>query len=105
MAKFYNKIGYSETIETSPGIWEEQITEKFYRGDILKNYKRWQSTENLNDNIIFDEQISIVADEYLNSHAQYIKYVVLNGSKWKVSSISFERPRVVLNLGGLYNGQ
>ena len=106
MAKFYNKIGYSISTETSPGVWEDQITEKYYYGDILKNYKRWQSTENLNDNLVYDISISIVGDDYAYRNLGNIKYVIYQGSKWKVKSIDdLNRPRIVLTLGGEYNGQ
>ncbi len=105
MAKFYNKIGYSITEETSPGVWEEQLSERYYYGDILKNYKRWQSTETLNDNINMDIQISIVADNYAIDNLGRMRYVIYRGSKWKINSIDdTNRPRLVLNLGGLYNG-
>jgi predicted nuclease of restriction endonuclease-like (RecB) superfamily len=105
MARFYNKVGFSKTIETSPGVWEEQITERYYYGDILKNYKRWQSSEKLIDDINVDQQISIVADNFAYENLGYMRYVYYRGSKWKINSLDdSNRPRIVLNLGGLYNG-
>ena len=38
MAKFYGVIGYAETLETSPGVWTEQITERNYYGDLINKY-------------------------------------------------------------------
>ena len=30
MAKYYGVIGYAETVETAPGLYEEQLTERNY---------------------------------------------------------------------------
>ena len=32
--RFCGKVGYVTTSETSPGIWEEQVVERTYRGDM-----------------------------------------------------------------------
>ena len=45
MAKFYGVIGYAIQVETVPGVWEDQIIERNYRGDVLQNMNRWQSSE------------------------------------------------------------
>ena len=37
MAKFYGTIGYVKTVETEPGMWEEQKTERQYSGELVKN--------------------------------------------------------------------
>ena len=29
MAKYYGEIGFSETTETSPGVWTEDIVKRF----------------------------------------------------------------------------
>ena len=70
MAKFYGKIGYAITEETTPGVWEERIIERVYYGDVTRNSRRLQSSENLNDNIVISNEIGIVADPfaYQNFH-------------------------------------
>lgn len=104
MNKFYGIVGYAETVETSPGVWEEQIIERYHYGNITKNRMKLQSSENLNDNVIFSNDISIVSDPYGRDHYGSIRYVIFNGSKWKVSNVEIQYPRLLLTLGGLYNG-
>lgn len=106
MAKFYGAIGYSHTVEsvTQPGVYEEQITERFYRGDILRNNRRFENSGYLNDNINVSNQISIVSDAYADQNFFAIRYVKWMGAAWKVSDVEVERPRLILTLGGVYNG-
>ena len=51
MAKFYGAIGYVTTVETRPGVWEEEVTERKYSGDLLQNRHMVQNADQLNDNI------------------------------------------------------
>ncbi|NLE05469.1 MAG: hypothetical protein GX638_11810 [Crenarchaeota archaeon] len=104
MAKFYGVIGYAKQVERSPGVWVDEIVEKTYRGDIVLNQQRWQTSENFHENINIDNSISIIADEYLYNNIGFMKYIQWNGTKWKIQSIAFNRPRVVLQIGGIYNG-
>lgn len=105
MSKFYGAVGYAETVETSPGVWEEQITERNYYGDVIRNTRRLQGADKVNDDINISNEISIVADPYANDHFYTIRYVVFQGAKWKVSNIDVQYPRLILSLGGLYNVQ
>lgn len=104
MAKFNGMIGYAFQSETSPGVWEDQITEKNYRGDFILNQQRWQQSEKVNDDLNLDNSISVVADAYAYSNSGYMRYIVMNGKKWKITSLAINRPRIVLQIGGLYNG-
>lgn len=103
--RFCGKVGYITTAETRPGIWEEQVTERIYRGDVTENFSRWQSGEGVNDDINISSDISILADAFAYQHFSEIKYVEFMGAKWKVKTAKPERPRITLSLGGLYNGQ
>ena len=40
MAKFYGTIGYAVTVEVRPDVWEEQIVERTYCGDLIRNTRR-----------------------------------------------------------------
>lgn len=104
MAKFYGKIGYGVMVETRPGIWEEQITEKDYSGDVLRNSRNLTPSTNLNDNISLSNEISIVADPFANQNFQSIRYVEYMGTLWKVSNVGVQYPRLLLTIGGVYNG-
>ncbi|MFR7712721.1 MAG: hypothetical protein ACLU0S_00915 [Blautia obeum] len=103
MAKFYGKVGYLSIEETSPDVYSEVLTERLYKGDVLRNQKRYQASEGLNDDVIVNNSISIVADSYAYENAFAIKYVQWMGVLWKVISIEIQRPRIILSLGGKYN--
>jgi hypothetical protein len=105
MAKFYGKIGFSVTEEKAKGVYEKVVTPKSYKGDILKDYINNKSTEYLNDDIVVNNTISIVADRFAMDNFSTIVYAEWLGVKWKVTSIDASKPpRLNLNLGGVYNG-
>lgn len=104
MAKFYGEVGYVTQVETAPGVWMDKIEKKNYRGDVILNQQRWQKSEEVSDNLTLDNSISIIADAFAYANFGYIRYIVWNGCKWKVTSLSVNRPRIVLQIGGLYNG-
>lgn len=110
MNRFYGKVGYVNTTEkivdgVHTGVFTDTVTEVNYRGDVVKNKRsRWYSSGNVNDNLRFDNSISIVADEYAYKNFAHIKYVIWMGTKWKVETADVERPRIILALGGEYNG-
>jgi hypothetical protein len=103
MAKFCGVIGYAVTKETEPGIWEEQIIEVEYFGDVIRNTRRINAPGKVNDDISISNQISIIADPFANNNFHAMKYVVFMGAKWKVSEVTVEYPRLILSIGGLYN--
>lgn len=105
MAKFYGPIGYGVTEETAPGVWTEKITERMYYGDITRNARKVQSSEQLNDDINIANEISIVADPFANENLHSIKYIGFMGARWKVTSVEIQYPRLILTVGGVYNGE
>lgn len=105
MAKWYGVIGYAETVETKPGIWEEQITERNYYGDLYRNSRRLQSTDKVNDDINISNQLSIVADPYAINNFYSMRYAEFSGAKWKITDVEVQYPRLILTLGGVWNGQ
>ena len=106
MAKFYGKIGYAaSTVEIKPGVYEEQIVERSYYGDLIRNTRRLQSADQVNDDINISNEISIVADPYATNNFHTMRYAVFMGTKWKISNVEVSYPRLILTLGGVYNGQ
>lgn len=103
MAKFYGGIGYAETVETSPGIWEEKLTKRMYYGDVVRNTRRLESSDRINDDINIANEISIVADPFANENFHLMRYVEFMGAKWKITHIEVKYPRLILTIGGLYN--
>lgn len=104
MAKYFGKIGYGETVETAPGVWEDSIAERQYYGDVIRNTRNLREGEAVNDDLSVGNSISIVADAYANEHFFAIRYIEWAGSLWKVSQVEVQRPRLLLRLGGVYNG-
>lgn len=103
MTKFYGKIGFVETVETAPGVYVEKVTEKPYKGDVVKNYRRWEtSSDSINSNFTVNNSIVILADKFAIDHSPRIRYVEWMESYWNVTSISVDRPRLTLELGGVY---
>lgn len=106
--KFSGKIGFwIEDVEMKPGVFKPQIIEKNYTGDILRNVRRFRSAENQqNENLVVNNKLSIISDLYLQQNWGSIKYVSRNGVNWRVSSVDIGSfPRIVLELGGVYNGK
>lgn len=105
MAKFYGELGFAQTKETNPDVWTEKIVTRSYTGEILRNNRRLQPTQSsINDNINVSNKISIIADPYAFQNFFSIRYVTYMGSKWKVTDVEVQMPRLILSLGGLYNG-
>ena len=104
MAKWFGKIGYAETVETAPGVWKEQITVRDYYGDLTRNTRRLQSADKVNDDLNISNELSIVSDPYAIKNFHSMRYAEFMGAKWKVSDIEVQYPRLLLTLGGVYNG-
>lgn len=104
MARFYSPIGYAELKETVPGVWEEVIVEHNYYGDVIRDQIRIRDTVNVNADIIVDNKFSIVADEFAYTNFHSMRYIQWMGAKWKIASVEVQRPRLLLTLGGLFNG-
>lgn len=105
MAKFYGVIGYSTTDESKPGVWDEQITEREYVGDVIRNIGKFQTSENLNDNINVANEISIVSDPFANKNFHSMRYICFMDTKWKITNVEVRYPRLILTIGGVYNEQ
>lgn len=104
MARFFGRIGYGETIEAEPGVHVDQIIERSYYGDVIRNARNLREGENLNPDLSVQNSISIVADAYANEHFFAIRYVEWAGALWTVSSVEVQSPRLLLRLGEVYNG-
>lgn len=104
MAKWYGLIGYAETVEVKPGKWVEQITTRSYYGDLTRNARKLQTTDKVNDDINIANELSIVSDPYAMSNFHSMRYAEFMGAKWKIDNVEVQYPRLLLSLGGVYNG-
>ena len=104
MGKIYGYIGFIDTVETSPGVWEPVPVERGYAMTVVKTVQNWDAHGNVVDDFNIRSVFSIIADPYTNENLQKIKYVVYMGIAWKVNNIEVEHPRLILSTGGVYNG-
>lgn len=103
--KYYGKIGFGfANVETAPGVFDTEIVEKTYRGDVLRNSKRFEASEYRNDDLNVSNEFSIVADAFAYQNFQSIRYITYMGAKWKVNNVEVRHPRLILTVGGVYNG-
>jgi hypothetical protein len=104
MTRFFGRIGYGESIETAPGVFQDNIVEYSYYGDVVRNARNLRQGENLNPDLSVQNSISVVADAYANEHFFAIRYVEWAGVLWTVDSVEVQSPRLLLRLGEVYNG-
>ena len=104
MARYCGKVGFAIETEVRSGVWKNEIVERTYYGDSFRMSRRLQDSGNLNDNVTISNEISIVADPFANENFLSIRYAEFMGVKWKVTNIETQRPRLLMTLGGVYNG-
>lgn len=107
MAKYSGYLGLLlPEVETVPGVWKpSEVKEVKVKGDTLNQSKNYNTVDTgTNDYITVSKRVSIVASSDLIQNSGYIRYASYLGSLWKVVEISYERPRLILTLGGLWNG-
>lgn len=105
MAKFFGGIGFVDHMEEpSPGVKREVLVERQFYGDVLQNNRQLKEGEKLNFDISVGNEISIVADAYANEHFFAMRYIRWAGSLWTAQDVVVQRPRIIVRLGGVYNG-
>ena len=104
MAKFFGEVGYASSVQFGPGVWKDVIIEKPYFGDVIRNASQLQDGQNVNSDLTVSNSISIVSNDYANENFIAIRYVRWAGALWTVTNVEVQIPRLILRLGGVYNG-
>jgi hypothetical protein len=106
MARFSGAVGYGNSVETPPnsGKWVDVVTEQVSFGDLVRLTRDIESSDKVNKDISIGNSVSIVADQYAIEHFSKIRYVVLAGVRWTVTTVEVRAPRLILTLGSVYNG-
>lgn len=106
MARYYGMVGYGESVEEpiGSGVWKDVVVEFPYTGDVIRDTRKLDTADKLNDDISVGNSISILADKYAIDHYFKIKYVHWMNVRWKVTSVEVKSPRLILSLGSVYNG-
>lgn len=102
--KFYGNIGFGESVDLGDGVWDLKVTERLFRGDVIRNSQASRAGDKVLNDLTVGNSISVISNDYMLNHLSAIKYVVWKGVRWIVVDITFEPPRLVLRLGGVYNG-
>lgn len=103
--RYSGMIGFAPTKNKGDDdIWSEKIEEHPYKGDIVRHSYNAQNVEKLTDDVQVNMQISIVANEFAYNFMHLIRYATWRGVKWRVTSVEPQYPRLLLSLGGVYNG-
>lgn len=102
--KYFGRVGFLVQSEVRKGIWEEHPVEHSYYGDIIRNSRKRDLGETPNDDINVSNSISIVADAFAYEHFFEIGYIEWCGALWRVTNVEIQRPRLILTIGGVYNG-
>jgi hypothetical protein len=105
MTKWYGKVGYSvRAVEGQNGVWDDEMIERYLYGDVVRNTRRLITGEDLNSDITTGNSLSVVADAYALNNIFAIRYVEWAGTLWTVADVEVQSPRLLLRLGGVYNG-
>lgn len=106
MTKYHGKIGFVKFVEKDPGVFVEEAIERDYKGDVTRNIRRWdKSSDSINGNLNVNNTITIIADDFILNNSHFIRYAEFMGSFWEINSIELDRPRLILELGGVYHKQ
>jgi hypothetical protein len=104
MTKFFGKVGYGYSIERQNGVWEDEIVEREHFGDVVRGSRRLVDGSQVNNDLTVSNSISIIADTFVIENLFAIRYVEWAGALWKVSYAEVQSPRLILTLGGVYDG-
>lgn len=104
MARFYGKVGFGQTQNQGNGVHELVVQWRMYAGDVVRNSRMIKDDQKVNSDFSVSNSISIVSDPHANEHFSAIRYVEWAGGLWEVVDVTVESPRLLLRLGGLYNG-
>lgn len=104
MPKFFGKIGYGISSEKAPGVWVDTIVEYPYYGDVVRDTRSTRSGDKVNDDLTIGNSFRIVADPFVWENFHAMRYIEWMGSLWKITEVEAQTPRLLIRVGGIYNG-
>ena len=102
--RFAGNVGFVRSVETAPGVWDDVVTLRNHYGDVVRDTRTWTQGEKVNPDLRVGQSISIVVDDFAIENVSQIKFVSWAGVLWTVVEVELQRPRLLLRLGGEYNG-
>lgn len=104
MARFAGLVGYVTQEEKVPGVWSPSENPRVMKGDIIRQSSSVQNDNKVNSDISLGHRISLIGDAYAFDNYYNIKWIDVDGCKWETTSVEVQRPRIIVSLGGRYNG-
>lgn len=103
--KYSGKVGFADTREITIDVYEEGIVEKHMIGDFLRYSSQYHfvSQSTVSD-IQANHRISLIGTPYAREKFQKMVYITINGERWRISAAELATPRIIVTLGGIYNG-
>lgn len=105
MAKYSGMVTYATQTETVPGVWEDVTTPYFMRGDVIRRSSQLQNDDKVNNDISLNHRVSLVGDAFAFENYYNIKHINIDGQEWKVTSVEVQHPRIIVTVGGVWNGK
>lgn len=105
MARYSGRVGFATQVETAPDVFKDVITERRYKGDVERDALRLEEVpDKVNDDLSLGNAISLMVDSYGRDHFHAIRYIEWAGVLWTVRSAEVKHPRLIVRMGGKYNG-
>lgn len=104
MAKYHGNIGFGVMTEKDDGIWDEDIVEREYYGDISRMANSFRDQEVVIPGLTMNNTFSVLADSYIFENLANIRYLIYMGVRWVVKDLEVRQPRLIIRVGGQYHG-
>jgi hypothetical protein len=106
--RFSGTVGFATPTQSAPGVWSDVIVERSYQGDVIRDTRRLGAPSlvppEVAGTISLSNSFSIVADAEAYEGILRIRYVAWLDQRWEVTDVEVKRPRLILTVGGLWNG-
>lgn len=81
------------------------IEEHKFGADLTRLNNNVQTGNKLESDLKLDMAFQVIASKWLYSNFQWIRYIKFNGAYWTITNVQVQRPRLILQAGGIYNGK
>lgn len=103
--RFYDDVIFVIQKEdpNAPGNWKEYRIVKPMRGEWKRLISKWTPGSKVIDDKRVNNQLEIIADSFALANFTQIRSIKWRGLEWSVNTVTLNPPRLVLEIGDLYN--